>query len=86
MNPHYLEGACSYLNDDQLWTKPKWINGKFQYKPFYNGPPSTIVPVLAHKSHFPDANDSKNSDYVLVPMRWSMDSIWVRFLSILVEI
>lgn len=77
LNPEYLEGACCYLNDQQLWTRPKWISGKYKYKPFYNGPPTTILPVLAHKSHFPENNDVNCSEYVLVPMRWSLSSTWV---------
>lgn len=62
-----------------MWEKPQWLKNKYSYTPFYNGPPTTVLPVLAHKSNFLDYCDSDCSEYVLVPMRWSMTPKWVCF-------
>lgn len=75
--------ACAYPKQRKErydYVQPTYIeNTTYQYVPLYNLCPSGVVPILADKNHFPEANDSSCSDFIIFPMRWGMLPRWVKF-------
>ncbi|KRT83195.1 hypothetical protein AMK59_4746 [Oryctes borbonicus] len=66
--PEGIPKACGLSDRNGKQVEPKWKNdSQYEYKPFYNGPPTTTVPVLIYDSK----RDSRESqDYFLVAMKW----------------
>lgn len=61
---------CNDKDSNEFINVPNY----YEYSPFYNGPPTTVVPVLAWKSNFPDIikQTQSTSDICLTSMRWGM--------------
>ncbi|KAF2882888.1 hypothetical protein ILUMI_23274 [Ignelater luminosus] len=76
--PEELRKACAYPKQRKEnkcdYVEPTYIENAYQYVPLYNLCPSGVVPILADKSHFPEASDC--SDFIILPMRWGMLPRW----------
>lgn len=67
-----MQAAAQYKSNSQ-WVKPQWASSPYEYKPFYNGPPTTNVAVLADKNHFPDCKLNPDTPEICITvMKWGL--------------
>nr|XP_022913352.1 embryonic stem cell-specific 5-hydroxymethylcytosine-binding protein [Onthophagus taurus] len=68
LDPEEIHNSCTITKSSKT-IKPKWKNDSgYTYKPFYNGPPTTVVPVLTFQ---PELNQKDVEESLsLVPMKW----------------
>lgn len=78
--PGEIKRSCICNDKDSKDSKGEFIDvsNYYEYSPFYNGPPTTVVPVLAWKTNFPDSTKQTDStsDICLISMRWGMIPIY----------
>ncbi|GJQ78851.1 HMCES [Trypoxylus dichotomus] len=60
--------ACGLSTKNGKHVEATWKNDSlYSYKPFYNGPPTTTIPVVIYDSK---KDGLGSQDYFLVPMKW----------------
>ncbi|KAK9738604.1 SOS response associated peptidase (SRAP) [Popillia japonica] len=66
--PEDIPKSCGINDRNGKSVEPKWSNdSQYTYKPFYNGPPTTTVPVVLYDSK---KSKGESGNYSLVPMKW----------------
>lgn len=67
---------CGINNKNGEPIEPKWLDdSQYQYCPFYNGPPTTKIPVVICDTK---RNTIEDANYFLVPMKWGYTPNFVR--------
>lgn len=72
LNKDELQSACQYKTKDNNWVKPDWVETSHTYKPFYNGPPTTNVAVLANANHFTQEKNNAENAISIATMKWGL--------------
>ncbi|XP_017768037.1 PREDICTED: embryonic stem cell-specific 5-hydroxymethylcytosine-binding protein isoform X2 [Nicrophorus vespilloides] len=71
LNPDEISAKCEYMSSKEKLEKPEWIHNDQEYKPVFNGPPTTVVAVLSSNKNL-KLDKTSSTEFCLIPMRWGM--------------